>query len=72
MWRGVKLAGEKEFKCEECTYAASTKQRLLKHVKGVHKKLKPYKCEKCPYVASLKQHLPTHLIGVHEKLKSFK
>ena len=43
--RGVNMALKKKFKCEVCPYAASTKQHLQRHLKGVHEKSKPYKCQ---------------------------
>ena len=57
----MKMPGEKEFRCDKCPYAASQKGKLQRHVKGVHKNVKPYQCEKCSYTASQKDSLQRHV-----------
>ena len=66
------MAGEKKFKCEMCPYAASRKDTLQRHVKGVHEKVKPHMCEKCHYAAARKIDLQSHVKRVHEKDKPYK
>ena len=38
---------EREFKCESCEKAYTTKIALINHVKSIHEKMKEFNCEFC-------------------------
>merc|ERR1712218_219404 len=46
--------------CTECEYSSSYRHAVLRHVKGVHMKMKPYTCVKCDYSTTYKHRILTH------------
>jgi len=70
----MKSAHEKkrDFKCDQCEYAASSKCNLTHHIKSVHKKERHFKCDQCDYAASVKCNLTHHIQSVHGKKRDFK
>ena len=50
---------EKPFKCFRCSYSASTRSILNRHL-CIHSDAKPYKCPKCSYTACRKAYIVSH------------
>ena len=49
------------FGCNDCNYPRTKKQKLIRHMKRVHMKIKDFKCEQCGYTCSKKQYLDRHI-----------
>ena len=61
---------EKEtFRCEMCDKSFINRQKLAKHIGGVHDRKKPFKCDICDYRCSLKSEMNIHITSVHEGIK---
>ena len=56
--------------CSICRKSFSARYKLVRHVKGVHDKIKDYKCDNCSYECSQKSSLNMHIMDVH--MKDFK
>ena len=63
---------KRDFKCDQCEYAASSKCNLTHHVRSVHRKERQFRCDQCDYAASVKCNLTLHVQSVHGKKKPFK
>ena len=63
---------KRDFKCDQCEYAASSKGNLTHHIKSVHKKERHFKCDQCDYAASVMCNLTHHIQSVHGKKRDFK
>merc|ERR1712150_424259 len=58
------------FECNQCSHVSNTRKDLLKHIKGVHDKIKDFLCNWCDYTTSYKSHLSRHCRRVHKKLET--
>ena len=63
----------KPFLCDQCSQPFARRERLVRHIKAVHDKIRDYKCPHagCPYEAARSSQLKIHITSVHEKLKPF-
>lgn len=56
---------DKPFKCDQCDWAFTFKDRLDRHMLGVHAKLKPHSCDICgksfSHRRDLERHKETHI-----------
>ena len=59
------------FGCNDCNYPRTKKQKLIRHMKRVHMKIKDFKCEQCGYTCSKKQYLDRHIKHVPIQIKGF-
>ena len=57
--------------CNDCNYPRNKKQKLIRHMKRVHMKIKDFKCEQCGYTCSKKQYLDRHIKHVPTQIKGF-
>ena len=63
----------KPFKCDQCSYSASSKYNLNEHsFSHFHQDLRPHKCSDCGKSFVRKNKLKIHIDAVHLKLKPFK
>ena len=58
--------GDAKFKCELCPYKSNYKTVFMRHIEGVHAKIKDNVCEECGYATMSKQNLKTHKESVHK------
>jgi KRAB domain-containing zinc finger protein len=56
-------------KCKICGKMLSDKSKLSKHIKVVHKQLKPFECLHCKKGFGTKQNLTFHLFSVYKLMK---
>ena len=56
------------YPCDQCSYKATWKCRLLSHVKSIHEGVK-YSCDQCSYKATQKVNLARHVKSIHEGIK---
>lgn len=61
----------KNYKCEHCNYATSTKGILKTHIQRIHLKQKDHNCNFCNYQSYAKETLKNHINRVHLKLKGY-
>ena len=66
-----KEAREK-LKCEQCPYETSVRENMIRHINGVHEKIKDHICEECGYATSQKNNLKVHKEKVHFGVKKIK
>jgi KRAB domain-containing zinc finger protein len=57
-------ASEIKYFCEQCSFVAFSKSRLLRHAL-IHSREKPFSCGQCDYQATQKDHVYRHLRLVH-------
>ena len=62
----------KSFPCETCSYIATQKGDLTRHVKSVHDKIRDHVCNECGKAFSEKKDMRKHDNAVHKKIKNFK
>ena len=55
----------------DCNYPRTKKQKLIRHMKRVHMKIKDFKCEQCGYTCSKKQYLDRHIKHAPIQIKGF-
>ena len=68
----VTKVSNKNFKCEMCDKAFSTKETWSKHIKQVHDKANhSHKCDQCDFTTYAKHVLDKHFIGKHVKQTKF-
>lgn len=65
----IKSKGKKQ--CNICKRLFANQKCLIKHIEGVHSKIKPYECTYCGYASSRKAMLQLHE-RTHTKEKPFK
>ena len=53
------------FKCGDCDFHASKKQRIEKHWKDTHEVLKWYDCSQCLFSANSTRELEHHVEDIH-------
>ena len=72
MYNVHKIKIKKSFKCDLCSKEYSDKSTLNRHIKVVHKQLKPIQCKQCNFRCHQNYILDKHVDLVHKKLKPFK
>ena len=60
-------SGDKKLKCEQCSYQASQKWSINRHIRDVHDKIKNHVCDECGYASSEKNMMERHWDAVHNK-----
>lgn len=58
---------EKKFSCDECQYTSALYSHLLRHVRSVHRRLKPHLCEGCGKSFSSNESLMLHISRFHTR-----
>ena len=66
----IELPPSREFKCNQCEFATSTKTYFSLHLASNHGG--SFMCEKCDYVAAKSYELKIHVNTVHEDIKTFR
>ena len=57
---------EKKFKCDQCNYAGTEKNKLKLHIRRVHTTSKDFKCDHCDFATSTKDNLRKHKRRKHK------
>ena len=58
---------EVKYNCTECSYKATQKSVLQRHVVDVHEGLQSFYCDQCEYKAARNSNLQIHLQRMHNK-----
>ena len=59
---------QNHYKCELCSYVATYRANIVRHVKMKHAKIKDFKCDECGSTFTAKKSLTQHL-AMHEGIK---
>ena len=59
----------KDYKCNQCNFAATFQSNLDKHVKVTHLKVKEHLCDLCGYAATKPEFMKHHIKAVHDKIQ---
>ena len=62
------MAGQRDFRCDECDYNFKTKGTLKIHVQSFHEKLR-HSCNQCDKQFTQTAGLKKHKQAVHENVK---
>ena len=57
------MKGE-HYPCEQCSYRATTKWDLTRHIKSIHEGER-FPCDQCSYKATTKPNLTLHINSIH-------
>ena len=60
--------GSDEFNCDQCSFTATFKTSLTRHVKTIHSKIKDFQCIHCEYSTGVKSNLDRHLKTSHNNV----
>ena len=59
----------KNYKCNQCNFAASLPRLLNNHVKVTHLKVKEHLCDQCGYASTKPEFMRHHIKAVHDKIQ---